>query len=100
MSNSLGLNPCVQSKPVNFYKGASDGTYPTLLGTGTTDTNGLATYTTTAGQVTTARQRLVEIMQRKRRLAIADHVILNEDLDLAELRQEVNKLWRLWNNAA
>jgi len=36
---------------------------------------------------------------RKARLAIADHVILNEDLDLAELRQEVNKLWRLWNNA-
>ena len=37
---------------------------------------------------------------RSARLAIADHVILNEDLDLAELRQEVNKLWRLWNNAA
>jgi len=36
---------------------------------------------------------------RAARLSIADHVILNEELDLDELRQEVNKLWRLWNNA-
>ena len=37
---------------------------------------------------------------RAARLSIADHVVLNEELDLDELRQEVNKLWRLWNNAA
>jgi len=32
------------------------------------------------------------------RRALAHHVILNEGLSLDELRAEVNKLWRLWNN--
>lgn len=32
------------------------------------------------------------------RCALADHVILNEGLSLGELRAEVNKLWRMWNN--
>ena len=36
---------------------------------------------------------------REMRLALADHVILNEGLSLQELRAEVEKLWRLWNNA-
>lgn len=35
---------------------------------------------------------------REMRRAIADHVILNEGLSLEELRNEVGKLWRLWNN--
>jgi dephospho-CoA kinase len=35
---------------------------------------------------------------REMRQAIADHVILNEGLSLEELRDEVGKLWRLWNN--
>ncbi len=35
---------------------------------------------------------------REMRLALADHVILNEGLSLQELRTEVEKLWRLWNN--
>jgi len=37
---------------------------------------------------------------RELRRALADHVILNEGLSLEELRAEVNKLWRLWNNGA
>jgi len=37
---------------------------------------------------------------REARRAIADHVILNEGLTLEELRDEVGKLWRLWNNVA
>lgn len=37
---------------------------------------------------------------REMRLALADHVILNEGLSLQELRTEVEKLWRLWNNGA
>ena len=35
---------------------------------------------------------------REMRRALADHVILNEGLTLPELRAEVEKLWRLWNN--
>jgi dephospho-CoA kinase len=35
---------------------------------------------------------------RDMRRALADHVILNEGLTLQELRTEVEKLWRLWNN--
>ena len=35
---------------------------------------------------------------REMRRALADHVILNEGLTLQELRAEVEKLWRLWNN--
>ncbi len=37
---------------------------------------------------------------RELRRALADHVILNEGLSLEELRAEVQKLWRLWNNGA
>jgi dephospho-CoA kinase len=37
---------------------------------------------------------------REMRRAIADHVILNEGLSLEELRNEVGKLWRLWNNGS
>lgn len=37
---------------------------------------------------------------RELRRAIADHVILNEGLSLEELRNEVGKLWRLWNNGS
>ena len=36
---------------------------------------------------------------REMRRALADHIILNEGLTLQELRAEVEKLWRLWNNA-
>ena len=35
---------------------------------------------------------------RTLRRAIADDVVLNEGLSLEELRSEVEKLWRLWNN--
>ena len=35
---------------------------------------------------------------RALRHAIADDVLLNEGLSLEELRGEVEKLWRLWNN--
>lgn len=41
---------------------------------------------------------LAKQAQRQTRLALADHVILNEGLNLQELRAEVEKLWRLWNN--
>ncbi len=41
---------------------------------------------------------LAKQAQREIRLALADHVILNEGLSLQELRAEVEKLWRLWNN--
>ena len=34
------------------------------------------------------------------RLAVADHVIFNDGLSLDELREEVQKVWRLWNNHA
>ncbi|MBC7700873.1 dephospho-CoA kinase [Aquabacterium sp.] len=37
---------------------------------------------------------------REMRLAVANHVIVNDGLSLDELRQEVKKLWRLWNNQA
>jgi dephospho-CoA kinase len=37
---------------------------------------------------------------RELRLALADDVIVNEGLSLDELRQEVTKVWRLWNNHA
>jgi dephospho-CoA kinase len=36
---------------------------------------------------------------REVRRALADHVILNEGLSLAELRAEVEKLWRLWQGS-
>jgi dephospho-CoA kinase len=35
---------------------------------------------------------------RDMRRALADHIILNEGLTLAELRAEVEKLWRLWQH--
>lgn len=41
---------------------------------------------------------LAKQAQREMRLAMADHVILNEGLSLQELHAEVKKLWRLWNN--
>lgn len=41
---------------------------------------------------------LAKQAQRATRLAMADHVILNEGLSLEELRAEVEKLWRMWNN--
>jgi len=37
---------------------------------------------------------------REMRLAVADQVIFNDGLSLDELRQEVQKVWRLWNNHA
>jgi len=43
-------------------------------------------------------QVLAKQASRETRRAIADHVILNEGLSLEELRQQVNKLWHLWNN--
>jgi dephospho-CoA kinase len=44
------------------------------------------------------QQVLAKQAQRETRIAMADHVILNERLSLEELRAEVEKLWRLWNN--
>lgn len=43
---------------------------------------------------------LAKQAQRQMRLTLADHVILNEGLSLPELRAEVEKVWRLWNNVA
>jgi dephospho-CoA kinase len=39
---------------------------------------------------------LAKQAQRDVRLAMADHIILNEGLTLQELRVETEKLWRLW----
>ena len=36
---------------------------------------------------------------REQRLAVADHVLRNEGVSLGELRQQVENLWQLWNNA-
>lgn len=44
-------------------------------------------------------QVLAKQATREIRRALADHVILNEGKSLEELRAEVEKLWRLWNNA-
>jgi dephospho-CoA kinase len=44
-------------------------------------------------------QVLAKQAQREMRHAIADDLILNEGLTLEELRHEVEKVWRLWNNA-
>ena len=41
---------------------------------------------------------IVQQATREARLAVADHVIVNEGLSLDELQQEVRKVWRLWNN--
>lgn len=35
---------------------------------------------------------------RETRRAAADHIILNQGMTLEQLRAEVEKLWRLWNN--
>jgi dephospho-CoA kinase len=43
---------------------------------------------------------LAKQASRELRRSIADHVIVNEDLTLQELRAEVEKLWRLWNNVS
>jgi dephospho-CoA kinase len=37
---------------------------------------------------------------REQRSTMADHVLLNEGLSLQELREQVGKVWQLWNNAA
>ena len=41
---------------------------------------------------------LAKQADREMRLALADHVILNDGLSLQQLRNEVEKLWQLWNN--
>lgn len=41
---------------------------------------------------------LAKQAQREVRLALADHIVTNEGVSLKELRAEVEKLWRLWNN--
>ncbi len=43
---------------------------------------------------------LAQQANREARLALADHTLLNEGLSLEELRSDVEKLWRLWNNVA
>ena len=45
-------------------------------------------------------QVLAQQARREIRRAMAHHIILNEGLSLVELRTEVNKLCRLWNNHA
>lgn len=37
---------------------------------------------------------------RAQRAAMADHVLFNEGVSLQELREQVGKVWQLWNNAA
>lgn len=44
-------------------------------------------------------QVLAKQAPREVRKAIADDLIVNEGLTLEELRHEVQKVWRLWNNA-
>jgi len=41
---------------------------------------------------------LAKQADRALRLSLADHVIVNDGLTLPQLRTEVEKLWRLWNN--
>ena len=41
---------------------------------------------------------LAQQAQREFRLAAADHIILNQGITLEQLRAEVEKVWRLWNN--
>ncbi|MDE1998212.1 MAG: dephospho-CoA kinase [Burkholderiales bacterium] len=41
---------------------------------------------------------LAQQAQRQIRLAAADHVLFNQGITLDQLRAEVKKLWRLWNN--
>jgi dephospho-CoA kinase len=48
----------------------------------------------------TARAVVAQQATRERRRAIADAVIHNEDITLAELGAQVRALWSLWNNAA
>jgi|SRR5690606_7154358 len=43
---------------------------------------------------------LAQQASREQRLAVADHVIVNEGISLQELRDCVEKLWRMWNNRA
>jgi dephospho-CoA kinase len=42
---------------------------------------------------------LAKQASREQRLAMADHVLLNEGVSLNELRQQVGNLWQVWNNA-
>ena len=41
---------------------------------------------------------LAQQVQREIRRAAADHIIFNQGITLEQLRLEVGKLWRLWNN--
>jgi dephospho-CoA kinase len=41
---------------------------------------------------------LAQQATRAQRLAVADHVIVNDGLSMDELRAEVTNVWRLWNN--
>ncbi len=41
---------------------------------------------------------LAQQAQREIRRAAADHIIFNQGITLEELREQVEKLWRLWNN--
>lgn len=41
---------------------------------------------------------LAQQAQREIRRAAADHIILNQGITLEQLRSEVEKVWRLWNN--
>lgn len=43
---------------------------------------------------------LAQQAQREIRRAAADHIIFNQGITLEQLRLEVEKLWRLWNNEA
>lgn len=45
-----------------------------------------------------ARRAIAAQATRAARRAIADAVVINEDIDLAGLRAEVGVLWSLWNN--
>ncbi len=45
-------------------------------------------------------QVLMQQAQREHRLAVADHVLHNEGLNLTQLNEQVKALWELWNNAS
>ncbi len=48
--------------------------------------------------VDSARQAIAAQSPRAARRAMADAVIVNDDIDLAALEAEVDALWGLWNN--
>jgi len=45
-------------------------------------------------------QVLAKQAQREQRLAVADHVLHNDGIDIKALEQQVLSLWEVWNNAA